>query len=113
MSEFRLSGKLYDYDEKYNSLEHNRVLPAELPQDIYDRCLDLALGAHNALGCRGLSRTDIRWDEGRGVDGLVVLELNSQPGLRPNSNAGQQAAHVGIDFGTLCRWLVEDASLDR
>jgi D-alanine-D-alanine ligase len=113
VSEFKLRGKLYDYDEKHNSLEHNRVLPAELPQDIYDRFLDLAMDAHNVLGCRGLSRTDIRWDESRGLDGLVVLELNSQPGLRPKSNVGQQAALVGIDFGALCRWLVKDASLDR
>jgi D-alanine-D-alanine ligase len=113
VSEFLLSGKLYDYDEKYNSLEHNRILPAKLPQQIYDACLSLALKAHNSLGCRGLSRTDFRWDESRGMDGLVALELNSQPGLRPNSNAGQQAAHVGINFGSLCRWLVEDASLDR
>lgn len=113
VSEFKLEGKLYDYEAKYDALDSNRILPADLPRDVYDKCLELSKRSHDALGCRGLSRTDLRWDESRGLDGLVVLEVNTQPGLRPNSNAGQQAASIGMDFGALCRWIVEDASIDR
>ncbi len=112
VSEFDI-GKWYDFNSKYTLSDANRILPAKLPPDIYDRCLDLAERAHNGLGCRGISRTDIRWDESLGADGLFALETNTQPGLRPNSNAGQQAACIGMSFPDLCDFLVKDASLDR
>ncbi len=103
----------YDYDAKYKAGGSRHVIPAEIPDAIRDACLDHALRAHRALGCRGLSRTDFRWDETRGLDGLVLLETNTQPGMTPTSLSPEQAAHCGISFPALCRWLVEDASCQR
>lgn len=103
----------YDYDAKYKAGGSRHVLPAQVPDDIAEACLDYALRAHRALGCRGLSRTDFRWDEARGLDGLILLETNTQPGMTPTSLSPEQAAHVGISFPDLCRWIVEDASCNR
>jgi D-alanine-D-alanine ligase len=103
----------YDYHAKYAPGGSRHVVPADLPADVFAACLDYAGRAHRALGCRGLSRTDFRWDEARGVDGLVVLETNTQPGMTPTSLAPEQALAVGMPFPDLCRWLVEDASCDR
>jgi D-alanine-D-alanine ligase len=103
----------YDYDAKYRPGGSRHVVPADLPPKVYEACMAHALVAHRALGCRGLSRTDFRWDEGRGLDGLVVLETNTQPGMTPTSLSPEQAAHCGITFPQLCRWLVEDASCRR
>ncbi|MDP2086840.1 MAG: D-alanine--D-alanine ligase [Gemmobacter sp.] len=103
----------YDYHAKYSPGGSRHVLPAQIPAEIEAACLDYALRAHQALGCRGLSRTDFRWDDTRGLDGLILLETNTQPGMTPTSLAPEQAAHCGITFPDLCRQLVEDASCDR
>ncbi len=103
----------YDYHAKYAPGGSRHVLPADIPTDIFDACMDYALRAHNALGCRGVTRTDFRWDETRGLDGLILLETNTQPGMTPTSLTPEQAAHVGVSFPQLCRWMVEDASCDR
>ena len=103
----------YDYAAKYRPGGSSHVLPAEIPDQVRDLCLEQSLLAHRALGCRGVSRTDFRWDEARGETGLVVLEVNTQPGMTPTSLVPEQAAHCGIGFGALCRWMVEDASCDR
>jgi len=103
----------YDYHAKYTVGGSRHVVPADLPADVYAACEDYALRAHVALGCRGLSRTDFRWDETRGLEGLFLLETNTQPGMTPTSLAPEQAAVQGISFGALCRWLVEDASCFR
>ena len=103
----------YDYDAKYKAGGSRHVLPADLPAEITEACLDYALRAHRALGCRGLSRTDFRWDEARGLNGLILLETNTQPGMTPTSLSPEQAGHVGITFPELCRWIVEDASCNR
>ncbi|WP_108260245.1 D-alanine--D-alanine ligase [Mangrovicoccus ximenensis] len=103
----------YDYDAKYRPGGSRHVIPAEIPAEIFAACLDYAERAHEALGCRGLSRTDFRWDEARGLDGLILLEVNTQPGLTPTSLAPEQAAHCGLSFPELCRWMVEDASCAR
>ncbi len=103
----------YDYDAKYKPGGSRHVVPAELPGAIFEACLDYARRAHDALGCRGLSRTDFRWDEARGLDGLVLLETNTQPGMTPTSLSPEQAERCGIPFPDLCRWLVEDASCRR
>jgi D-alanine-D-alanine ligase len=103
----------YDYDAKYKPGGSRHVVPADIPAEIFDACMDYALRAHRALGCRGISRTDFRWDETRGLDGLILLETNTQPGMTPTSLSPEQAEKVGIPFGTLCRWLVEDASCAR
>ncbi|WP_210402095.1 D-alanine--D-alanine ligase [Pseudotabrizicola formosa] len=103
----------YDYDAKYKPGGSRHQVPAQIPAEIEAACLDYALRAHRALGCRGLSRTDIRWDESRGLDGLILLETNTQPGMTPTSLSPEQAAHMGIPFPELCRWIVEDASCNR
>jgi len=103
----------YDFDAKYKPGGSSHVVPAEVPAEIFDACLDYALRAHNALGCRGLSRTDFRWDEARGLDGLILLETNTQPGMTPTSLSPEQAQFCGISFPDLCRQLVEDASCQR
>ncbi len=103
----------YDYDAKYRPGGSHHVVPADLPDDVFAACLEHALAAHRLLGCRGLSRTDFRWDESRGLAGLIVLETNTQPGMTPTSLSPEQAAHCGISFADLCEWLLEDASCDR
>ncbi len=103
----------YDYRAKYAPGGSRHEVPAQVPQEIFDACLDYALRAHDCLGCRGLSRTDFRWDEARGLDGLFLLETNTQPGMTPTSLSPEQAAVTGTDFGALCRWMVEDASCNR
>ncbi|MGR3492773.1 MAG: D-alanine--D-alanine ligase [Shimia sp.] len=103
----------YDYHAKYAEGGSHHVIPAQIPDEITAACEDYALRAHTALGCRGMSRTDFRWDEARGLDGLILLETNTQPGMTPTSLSPEQAAHAGMSFGALCRWLVEDASCDR
>jgi D-alanine-D-alanine ligase len=103
----------YDYDAKYKTGGSRHVVPAQLPQEITDACMEYALRAHRALGCRGVSRTDFRWDEARGLAGLILLETNTQPGMTPTSLAPEQAAHCGVTFPELVRWMVEDASCNR
>jgi D-alanine-D-alanine ligase len=103
----------YDYDAKYAPGGSRHEVPANIPAEIEAACLEYAVRAHGALGCRGLSRTDFRWDEARGLDGLILLETNTQPGMTPTSLSPEQAGHVGISFPELCRWIVEDASCNR
>ena len=103
----------YDYHAKYAPGGSRHEIPANLPAEIAEACLDYALRAHRALGCRGVSRTDFRWDESRGLGGLILLELNTQPGMTPTSLAPEQAAFRGHSFGALVRWMVEDASCSR
>ena len=103
----------YDYDAKYKTGGSRHVVPAALPAEITEACLDYALRAHQALGCRGLSRTDFRWDEDAGLKGLILLETNTQPGMTPTSLAPEQAGFCGISFPQLCDWIVRDASCNR
>lgn len=103
----------YDYDAKYKEGGSRHVVPADVPADIYAACLDYAVRAHDALGCRGLTRTDFRWDESKGLEGLIILEVNTQPGFTPTSLAPEQAEHCGVSFGELVRWITEDASCQR
>lgn len=103
----------YDYHAKYAPGGSRHVLPADIPPAVTEACLRHAIAAHEALGCRGLSRTDFRWNEARGIDGLIVLEINTQPGMTPTSLAPEQASSAGIGFADLCEWIVGDASCDR
>lgn len=103
----------YDYDAKYKEGGSRHVVPADVPQEIFDLCMEYALLAHKALGCRGISRTDFRWDEARGAAGLILLETNTQPGMTATSLSPEQAQAVGISFPELCKWMVEDASCGR
>lgn len=108
-----VSSDWYDYQAKYKPGGSRHIVPAEIPAPVFDACMEYATTAHHALGCRGLSRTDLRWDDRLGVEGVVLLETNTQPGMTPTSLAPEQAAHCGISFSKLCRQLVEDASCQR
>ncbi len=103
----------YDYEAKYTEGGSRHVVPAEVPANIREMCFEYAVTAHNALGCRGVTRTDFRWDESKGADGLILLETNTQPGMTGTSLTPEQAGKVGISMGALCSWIVEDASCGR
>ncbi|MCX7890161.1 MAG: D-alanine--D-alanine ligase, partial [Rhodobacteraceae bacterium] len=103
----------YDYHAKYAPGGSRHVVPAAIPPRIAGLAEDFALRAHVALGCRGLSRSDFRWDESRGEAGLVILETNTQPGMTPTSLSPEQARARGMGFPALCDWIVKDASCDR
>jgi D-alanine-D-alanine ligase len=103
----------YDYDAKYLPGGSTHIVPADIPANVFQACLDMAAKAHDILGCRGVSRTDFRWDDSKGIEGLFLLETNTQPGMTPTSLTPEQADKCGWDFGALCRWLIEDASCDR
>ncbi len=108
------TGLFYDYDAKYAKGGSIHVLPAEIKPNVYQQVQELALTAHQALGCRGVSRADLRYDDTPGGTGdLVVLEVNTQPGMTETSLVPEMAAHAGYSFGELVRWMVEDASYDR
>jgi D-alanine-D-alanine ligase len=103
-----ISGEtFYDYHAKYAAGGSRHVIPAELPPDITARAMDIALAAHRALGCRGASRSDLRYDDATGR--LVLLEVNTQPGMTATSLLPEQAAYIGMDFPALCTWMVERA----
>ena len=101
----------YDYDAKYGEGGSRHVVPAPMPQHAFEEAMRQAERAHAALGCRGLTRSDFRYDDLK--DELVLLEVNTQPGMTPTSLAPEQAAHVGLGFDELVRWIVEDASCPR
>jgi D-alanine-D-alanine ligase len=104
----------YDYEAKYAKGGSRHILPARISPDVYAFIQKLALSAHNALGCRGVSRADFRFDDRAGGTGeLVCLEVNTQPGMTATSLGPELAAHAGMSFGELVRWIVEDASCDR
>lgn len=108
------TGAFYDFDAKYAKGGSIHVLPADLKPNVYQHVQELALTAHQALGCRGVSRTDLRYDDTPGGTGeVIVLEVNTQPGMTETSLVPEMAAHAGFSFGELVRWMVEDASCNR
>jgi D-alanine-D-alanine ligase len=106
--------KFYDYEAKYAPGGSTHILPAKVTPEIYEECRRLSLLAHRALGCRGVTRSDFRYDDSLpGITGLACLEVNTQPGMTDTSLVPELAAHAGISFPDLARWMIEDASLDR
>ncbi|MGC2603840.1 MAG: D-alanine--D-alanine ligase, partial [Rhodomicrobium sp.] len=104
----------YDYEAKYAKGGSRHILPAQISPEIYEFIQKLAIDAHNALGCRGVSRADFRLDDrAEGTGELVCLEVNTQPGMTATSLVPELAAHAGLGFGELVQWIVEDASCDR
>jgi D-alanine-D-alanine ligase len=103
----------YDYEAKYAAGGSRHVLPAAIPDVVTRRCMDLALTAHRALGCRGVTRSDFRYDSGASGEQVYFLEINTQPGMTATSLTPEQAAHCGISFAELCAFLIEDASCQR
>ena len=105
--------RFYDFEAKYAPGGSKHLLPAPLKPNVYQEVRSLALQAHQALGCRGVSRADFRYDERAGTAGLFCLEVNTQPGMTETSLVPELAAYAGITFEELVRWMVEDASLNR
>ena len=103
----------YDFDAKYKDGGSYHVVPADIPEEIFLACIDYAERAHTCLSCRGMTRTDFRWDDTLGLAGLKLLETNTQPGMTPTSLVPEQATYKGTSFYTLVKWMVEDASCNR
>lgn len=99
----------YDFDAKYTEGMTEHMCPAQIPDEITRLCLEYALRAHRLLGCRGTSRSDFRWDDERGEEGLFLLETNTQPGMTPLSLVPEQARHCGIDYPELVEIIIADA----
>ena len=113
VTEIRPRQGFYDYEAKYTDGRADHVIPAQIPADVYDRALEMALTAHRVLGCRGVSRADFRYDDTAKASGdLYLLEINTQPGMTPLSLVPEQAAYLNIDFPDLCTWMVEHAACD-
>jgi D-alanine-D-alanine ligase len=111
VTDIRATHSFYDYESKYAPGGSFHVIPAAIHESAYAQALEVAVAAHRALGCRGASRADFRYDDTDGEPGrLVLLELNTQPGLTPTSLLPEQAAHMGMDFPALCAWMVEQAT---
>jgi D-alanine-D-alanine ligase len=109
VTELRPKSGFYDYDAKYTDGLTEHVCPAQIPADVRDAAMATALKAHRLLGCRGCSRSDFRWDDRNGEDGLYLLEVNTQPGMTPLSLVPEQAKHVGMRYEELVRRIVEEA----
>jgi D-alanine-D-alanine ligase len=107
------ASRFYDYESKYAPGGSTHILPAQIPADVYEEVRRLTVAAHEALGCRGVSRADFRWDDTKGVAGLFCLEVNTQPGMTQTSLVPELAAHSGTPFDDLIAWMIEDASVDR
>ncbi len=119
VTEIQAKVGFYDYDAKYTDGRADHIIPAEIGPEATRAALGAALAAHRALGCRGVSRSDFRYDdtgtgqvEGGGMGKLYWLEVNTQPGMTPLSLVPEQAAHLGISFPEICAWMVENAACD-
>ena len=113
VTELKPKSGFYDFDAKYTDGMTDHICPADIPEHIRDLCLEIALKAHKILGCKGTSRTDFRWDEEQGEDGLFVLETNTQPGMTPLSLVPEQAKHAGIEYAELVETVIAAALRDH
>lgn len=111
VTEITIPQGFYDYENKYTAGGSVHICPAQLPQKIYDEVMEMAVTAHQALGCRALSRSDFRWDE-QGDGKVYILETNTQPGMTPFSLSPELAAYAGISFNQLVQRLIDTAQLD-
>jgi len=109
VTELKPKSGFYDFDSKYTDGLTEHVCPADLPDEITEACKDIALRAHRLLGCKGTSRSDFRWDDERGVEGLFLLEVNTQPGMTPLSLVPEQARHCGMSYEDLVEAIVAEA----
>ncbi len=110
VTELKPKSGFYDYDAKYTDGMTDHVCPANIPAEIAQACLDMALKAHRVLRCKGTSRSDFRWDDEKGIEGLYLLEVNTQPGMTPLSLVPEQARHVGMSYDELVTAILEDAA---
>jgi D-alanine-D-alanine ligase len=109
VTELKPRNGFYDFDAKYTDGMTEHVCPAEIPDEIAAACRDIALRSHRLLGCKGTSRSDFRWDDGQGVEGLFLLEVNTQPGMTPLSLVPEQARHCGMEYGELVEAIIAEA----
>jgi D-alanine-D-alanine ligase len=109
VTELKPTQGFYDYDSKYTDGLTEHICPAQIPDDVRDAAMAMALKAHQVLGCRGASRSDFRWDDEQGVEGLYLLEVNTQPGMTPLSLVPEQAKYRGITYAELVQRMVEEA----
>ena len=109
VTELRPRSGFYDYQAKYTDGLTEHVCPADIPDEVRDAAMDMALRAHRLLGCKGTSRSDFRWDDEQGVDGLFLLETNTQPGMTPLSLVPEQAKYRGMSYSELVQRIVEEA----
>jgi D-alanine-D-alanine ligase len=109
VTELQVRNGFYDYDAKYTDGMTVHVCPAQIPDEIEQACMALALDAHRLLGCKGTSRSDFRWDDERGLDGLYLLEVNTQPGMTPLSLVPEQAKLVGMTYEALVQAIIDEA----
>ncbi len=109
VTELKPKSGFYDYDAKYTDGLTEHICPAEIPDEIAEACKRIAIEAHRLLGCKGASRSDFRWDDSQGVDGLFLLEVNTQPGMTPLSLVPEQARHLGISYAELVQKIVDEA----
>jgi D-alanine-D-alanine ligase len=110
VTELKPKSGFYDYDAKYTDGMTDHICPANIPDDIAQACFDMALKAHRVLGCKGTSRSDFRWDDEKGIEGLYLLEVNTQPGMTPLSLVPEQARHLGMSYDELVAAILEDAA---
>ena len=109
VTELRPKSGFYDYDAKYTDGLTEHLYPAPIPDEIAQACERIALDSHRLLGCKGASRADFRWDDSRGVGGLFLLEVNTQPGMTPLSLVPEQARHRGMSYAELVQAIVDEA----
>ena len=109
VTELKPKSGWYDYDAKYTDGMTVHVCPAEIPDEIAATCRSIALEAHKLLGCKGASRSDFRWDDSQGIEGLFLLEVNTQPGMTPLSLVPEQAKHIGLSYAQLVQKIVDEA----
>jgi D-alanine-D-alanine ligase len=112
VTELKIKTGFYDFDAKYTDGGAEHICPAELPDEIAAACKDIALRAHKLLGCKGTSRSDFRWDDQQGVEGLFLLEVNTQPGMTPLSLVPEQAKACGMDYPDLVEAIIAEALAD-
>lgn len=109
VTELKPKSGFYDYDAKYTDGMTDHICPAQIPDDVAEACKAIALRAHRLLGCKGASRADFRWDDTQGVEGLFLLEVNTQPGMTPLSLVPEQARYLGISYPELVQRIVDEA----
>jgi D-alanine-D-alanine ligase len=113
VTELKPKTGFYDYDAKYTDGLTEHVCPADVPADIAQAMMDIALEAHRLLGCKGTSRSDFRWDDEQGVEGLFLLEVNTQPGMTPLSLVPEQAKYLGMSYGELVEAIIAEALANK
>lgn len=109
VTELKPKSGFYDFDAKYTDGMTDHVCPADVPEDVAELMMSLALQAHRLLGCSGASRSDFRWDDEMGTDGVFLLEVNTQPGMTPLSLYPEQGKHLGMDYGEVVEAIIAEA----